>query len=109
MRPLGFESPAQRFRRALRFGLILGAGTAALFIALLFLGRNPPAAPAMVLAAFFGLGFLAGMALGYTWPEYAPPQIREEGDAGAGVPARLIPPVPTRHARIAAELPTEGA
>jgi hypothetical protein len=104
MRPIGFESPAKRFWRSLAVGL-LAAIVAVVMAALVLFAHNSPAAhPALSVAvSAFGLGFFAGFGLALTWPDFAPPQPKDDGDAEAGVQARLVPPVPTLGLRIMPE------
>jgi hypothetical protein len=96
MRPLGFESPTERFERSLVVGLAAGAVAAVLVSALVFFAKSATAIHSSfaVAAAAFGLIFFAGFTLAFMWPDYAPPQPKDDGDEESGVPARLIPPLP---------------
>ncbi len=111
MRPIGFVSPARRFERSLVVGLIVGVGAMAIATVLVVCAKNSPAAHAMlsIAAWVLGWGFCAGFGLALTWPDFAPPEPRDDGDAEAGVPAGLIPPVPTLSARNVAEAHARNA
>lgn len=97
MRPLGFESPARRLERSLVVGLVVGIVAMGFAIGLVvFASRSIATHTALAVAASaFGLGFFAGFVLALMWPDFAPPQPKDDGDAEAGVPARLVPPAPT--------------
>lgn len=111
MRPIGFEPPAKRLKRSLVVGLIVGVVTVTIASALIALTSSPTTAPSAltVASAAFGLGFFAGFGLALTWPDFAPPQPKDDGDAEAGVPARLVPPVPTLHGQCTAETPAKDS
>jgi len=85
-----------RFERSLIVGLVAGVVAAALAVALVAFVRSPTTtySPLTVVLCGFGLGVFVGFALALMWPDYAPPQPKDDGDAEAGVPARLIPPTP---------------
>jgi zinc transporter ZupT len=107
MRPLGFESPARRFKRSLRIGSVAGIVAVIMVTGVLILAsRTPTMQSALVsVASAFGLGFAAGFVLALMWPDFAPAQPENEGDAEAGVPARLVPPVPTLSGKFTAKTP----
>ncbi|MFZ5494074.1 MAG: hypothetical protein ACOZE5_01895 [Verrucomicrobiota bacterium] len=111
MRPIGFESPARRFKRSLIVGLVAGGVAVVMATGVLILAsRTPTMQSALVsVASAFGLGFAAGFVLALMWPDFAPAQPENEGDAEAGVPARLVPPVPTLSARIPPEADAQNA
>jgi hypothetical protein len=101
MRPIGFESRARRFERSLHVGLVAGVVTVSVAMALIVFASNPTAThTAFTVAALaFGLGFFAGFVLAFMRPDFAPPQPKDDGDAEAGVLARLVPPAPTLRAK----------
>lgn len=98
MRPLGFETPIARFTRSGLIGLVAGCGGVAIVSvpSILISGSVDPR-----LALFsFGLGAFAGFVLRLQWMEFAPPQPGSDGDAEAGVPARLTPPLRPQRASL---------
>ena len=104
MRPIGFEAPAKRVKRSLVVGLIAGiaVSTTAVLVVVAKSASTGHSALAVVAPAF-ALGFFAGFGLAFTRMEFAPSQPKDDGDAEAGVPARLIPPVPTLSAKAFSE------
>ena len=100
-RPIGFESLATRLERSVVGGLVAGVLAAALMMAVVVFGRSSTEAGIAIAAAGlgFGVGSVCGFAAVFMLPSHAPPQPEDDGDAEAGVPARLVPPSPVLSAK----------
>ena len=110
MRPLGFETPLKRFKRSLLVSLLTGVAVSIITAFAGSLKSFPAGHPTGEVATVaFALSFLASFGLAITRAEYAPPQPRDDGDAEAGVTARLVPPSPILTAMEAQKMPNQPA